>query len=412
MLTLLSVKSYRADRTGEFNWRTSVNPYVIASIEAQVSYIDFILHHFEPGNDIQTCADRRSTFTDYIHANEAIVTSVIPPGHRSCFMEIPCKVTVKSTSNQTNIADYIVRNTNVVNFDKKGFVITAIVQYGGILNDEHFMALNGDDFDAMDTSSQQFITSPVDFNDTFDALLRRHRPDWMTPNERLSDQSTDFFVNGVALPAMCTRPVDVVYLHNMLTTTCKLQMPEPTEWTENLKLRVNNLQYPMDMCFPSHNEILHGPQINIRLPHMDEAYSDISTSPATFFAVLVPSSCTIQTMTDHVIALLNYHRRHLEDSGVNVQHLLDPESRRCLINPLQYNPNCVAGQHQVIAPDAELSSLSFSASFKFGAEPDALVCVSSRDPTQQVTFSRALMIRQGPVLQFASFANSSAAWTA
>jgi hypothetical protein len=35
--------------------------------------------------------------------------------------------------------------------------------------------------------------------------------------------------------------------------------------------------------------------------------------------------------------------------------------------------------------------------------------VSSRDPRQQVTFSRALMIRQGPVLQFVSFAKASTA---
>ena len=231
----------------------------------------------------------------------------------------------------------------------------------------------------------------------------------MTPNERLSDQTTEFFVNDVALPALCTRPVDVVYLHNMLTRTCKLQMPEPTEWTQQLNLIVNDLQYPMDMCFPSHNEILQGPQINIRLPHVNEAYSNISTSPATFFVVVVPSSCTIQTMTDHVIALLNFHRRRLDDSGIDVKHLLDPTCRQCLVNPLQYNPNRVAGQQQIIEPDAEFSSLSFPASFKFGAAQDALVCVSSRDSTQQVTFSRALMIRQGPVLQFVSFAKSSAA---
>jgi hypothetical protein len=374
-----------------------------------VSYLDFILHHFEPGIGIQTCADRRSTFAEYILANDNFVASVVPPQHRSCFMEIPCKVTIKSTSDRSNIAEYIVRNTNVVNFDEKGFVITAIVQYGGILNDKHFVALNGEDFDALDTSSQQLITRPIDFIDTFHALLRGDRPDWMTPNERLSDQTTEFFVNDVALPALCTRPVDVVYLHNMLTRTCKLQMPEPTEWTQQLNLIVNDLQYPMDMCFPSHNEILHGPQINIRLPHVNEAYSNISTSPATFFVVVVPSSCTIQTMTDHVIALLNFHRCRLEGSGIDVNHLLDPTCRQGLLNPLQYNPNRVAGQQQIIEPDAELSSLSFSASFKFGAAQDALVCVSSRDPRQQVTFSRALMIRQGPVLQFVSFAKASTA---
>jgi hypothetical protein len=174
-------------------------------------------------------------------------------------MEIPCKVALKSTSNRSDIADYIIKNTNVENFDEEGFVITAIVQYGGILHDEHFVALNGEDFDAMDTSSQQLITRPLDIIDTFHALLRGERPVWMTTNERLSTQSTDFFVNGIALPALCTRPIDVVYLHNMLTAKCKVQMPEPTEWTQKLELSVNGLQYPMDMCFPSHIDILHGP---------------------------------------------------------------------------------------------------------------------------------------------------------
>jgi hypothetical protein len=114
-------------------------------------------------------------------------------------------------------------------------------------------------------------------------------------------------------------------------------------------------------------------------------------------------------MTDHVIALLNFHRCRLEGSGIDVNHLMDPTCRQGLLNPLQYSPNRVAGQQQIIEPDAELSSLSFSASFKFGAAQDALVCVSSRDSTQQVTFSRALMIRQGPVLQFVSFAKASTA---
>jgi hypothetical protein len=174
-------------------------------------------------------------------------------------MEIPCYVTFKSTTSRTDIAEYIVEHTNVENFDAVGFTVAAIVQFGGILHDDHFVALNGEDFDSMDASTQQLITRPLDFIDTFRALLQGARPDWMDANERLSTQSTDFSVNGVSLPALCTRPIDLVKLNNMLTAKCKVQMPEPIEWTQKLTININDLQFPMDTCFPSHNETLHGP---------------------------------------------------------------------------------------------------------------------------------------------------------
>jgi hypothetical protein len=103
------------------------------------------------------------------------------------------------------------------------------VQYGGILHDEHFVALNGEDFDSMDASMQQLISHPLDLIGTFRALLQGLRPDWMDGNERLSTHSTDFFVNGVSIPTVCTRPIDLVNLNNMLTAECKVQMPEPMD---------------------------------------------------------------------------------------------------------------------------------------------------------------------------------------
>jgi hypothetical protein len=255
-----------------------------------MSYIDFILHHFVPGHALQTCAERRSTFADSIRANGTFMTHVVPPKYLSCFMEISCDVTFKSPTSRTDIAEYIVEHTNMKNLDTVGFTVAAIVQYGGILHGDHFVALNGEDFDSMDASTQQLITRPLDSIDTFRALLQEDRPDWMGANKRLSTQSTDFSVNGVSLPALCTRPIDLVNLNNMLTAQCKVQMPEPTEWMQKLTINTNDLQFPMDTCFPSHNETLHGPQINIRLPHTNEAYCDISTSLANFLAIAVPSA--------------------------------------------------------------------------------------------------------------------------
>jgi hypothetical protein len=78
-----------------------------------ISYIDFILHHFEHGHLLQTCADRRSTFADKIRANDRFITHVVPPRYISCFMKIPCDVTFKCATSRIDIADYIVQHTNV-----------------------------------------------------------------------------------------------------------------------------------------------------------------------------------------------------------------------------------------------------------------------------------------------------------
>jgi hypothetical protein len=223
-------------------------------------------------------------------------------------MEIPCGVTFKCATSRTDIADYIVQHIDVENFDVMAFTVAATVQYGGIPHDDHFVALNGEDFDSMDASTQQLITRPLDFIDTFRALLQGARPDWMDANERLSTHSTDFSVNGVSLHAMCTRPIDLVKLNNMLTAECKVQMPEPVEWTQKLTIHMNDLQFPMDTCFPSHNGTLHGPQINIRLPNMMEAYCDISTSPTNFLIIAVPSADTIRAVTARVVNMLTLHR--------------------------------------------------------------------------------------------------------
>ena len=151
-----------------------------------MSYIDFILHHFEPGHPMQTCADRRSTFADKIRANDRFVTHVVPPRYISCFMEIPCGVTFKCATSRTDIADYIVQHIDVENFDVMAFTVAATVQYGGIPHDDHFVALNGEDFDSMDASMQQLITHRLDFVDTFRALRQGLRLDWMDGNGRAS----------------------------------------------------------------------------------------------------------------------------------------------------------------------------------------------------------------------------------
>jgi hypothetical protein len=242
-------------------------------------------------------------------------------------MEIPCDVTFKCTTSRTDIADYIVHHTNVENFDVVGFIVAAIVQFGGILHDDHFVAPNGEDFDSMDASTQQLITHILDFIDTFRALLQGAHPDWMDANEWLSTHSIDFSVNGVSLPALCTRPIDLVNLNNMLTAECKVQMPELIDCTQKLTINMNDIQFPMDTCFPSHNDTLHGPQINIRLPNMKEAYCDISTSPANFLIIAIPSAGTISAVTARVVNMLTLHRNRLEESGVNVIDLLDPARR-------------------------------------------------------------------------------------
>jgi hypothetical protein len=369
-----------------------------------MSYIDFILHHFEPGHPMQTCADRRSTFADKIRANDRFVTHVVPPRYISCFMEIPCGVTFKCATSRTDIADYIVQHIDVENFDVMAFTVAATVQYGGIPHDDHFVALNGEDFDSMDASMQQLITHRLDFADTFRALRQGLRLDWMDGNGRLSTQSTDFSVNGVSLPTLCTRPIDLVNLNNMLTAECKVQMPEPKDWAQKLTLNMNDLQFPMDTCFPSHVGILHDPQINIRLPNMNEAYCDISTSPATFIIIAIPSADTISAMTARVVNMLTLHRARLEESGVHVMGMLDQERRQGLVDPRQFH---AGGRQQIIEPGIEVSRLSFSATFKFGAAHDPFVCVSSLDPKQQVPFHRALLNRRSPVLQFVSVPDDS-----
>ena len=208
----------------------------------------------------------------------------------------------------------------------------------------------------MDASTQQLITRPLDSIDTFRALLQGARPDWMDANERLSTHSTDFSVNGVSLHAMCTRPIDLVKLNNMLTAECKVQMPEPVEWTQKLTIHMNDLQFPMDTCFPSHNGTLHGPQINIRLPNMKEAYCDISTSPTNFLIIAVPSADTIRAVTARVVNMLTLHRARLEESGVNVINLLDPARRQGLVDPRLFHAARYTGRQQIIEPGIEISS--------------------------------------------------------
>jgi hypothetical protein len=100
--------------------------------------------------------------------------------------------------------------------------------------------------------------------------------------------------------------------------------------------------------------------------------------------------------------MLTLHRDRLEKSGVNVINLLDPARRQGLVDPHQFHSARFTGRQQIIEPDIEISSLSFSATFKFGATQETLVCVSSRDIKRQVPFYRALLNRRSPVLQFVS----------
>jgi hypothetical protein len=361
-----------------------------------MSYIDFILYHFEPGDLLQTCADRRSIFADKIRADDRFVTYGVPPRYTSCFVEIPCDVTFKCATLRTNIIDYIVQHTNVKNFDVVAFTVTATVQYGDILCEDHFMALNGGDFDSMDASMQWLITDPLDLIDTFRDVLQGLRSSWMDGNERLSTHSTNFSVNGVSPPTLCTRPIDLVTLNTMLTSACNVQMPELTDWTRKLTRSPNNLRFPMDTCFPSNVGMLHDPQINVRLPGMNEEYCDISTSPAAFLIIAVTNADTISAVTARVVGMLTFRTR-LQESGVHVMGMLDPERRQGLVDPSQSH---TAGRQQIIEPAVVVSSLSFSGTFKFGTTRDSFVCVSSRDPKKQIPFNRALRNRRGPVLQF------------
>ena len=43
-----------------------------------MAYIDFIMHHFEPGNNRQTCADRRSIFVNKMRLDDSFVTHDLP----------------------------------------------------------------------------------------------------------------------------------------------------------------------------------------------------------------------------------------------------------------------------------------------------------------------------------------------
>ena len=70
------------------------------------------------------------------------------------------------------------------------------------------------------------------------------RPSWMLDNERLSDLSVHFSVNGLALPAICPYPLDLIKLTDKLTKGCVIAMPDMTKWPRKLTLQLNAMDFP------------------------------------------------------------------------------------------------------------------------------------------------------------------------
>jgi hypothetical protein len=112
-----------------------------------MAYIDFIMHHFEPGNNRQTCADRRSIFANKMRLDGSFVTHDLPTSCVSCFIEIEIDVTLVNEQQRSDVFAYIIHNTTLRDIDVDVFEITATAHYGGVLRMDHYAALNGGDFD-------------------------------------------------------------------------------------------------------------------------------------------------------------------------------------------------------------------------------------------------------------------------
>jgi hypothetical protein len=224
----------------------------------------------------------------------------------------------------------------------------------------------------------------------------------MHDDERLTTHSMHFSINDVSLPAIYTHPMDLVNLTAKLIAGCTVKMPEIADWPRKLALRLNDMQFPMDACFPSNLGVRHESHISIRLPGANDAYvhGDLSTSPAIFLELTITDQNIIRTVTNRVIAQLRQHRTRLMDSGVRVMDLLGPDQGNGLISPCHSQTD---GLDHPLDSSIVVSSMSFPATFKFGNSRGFSVCVSSDDPSNQIPFNRALRNQRAHVLHFVSF---------
>ena len=196
--------------------------------------------------------------------------------------------------------------------------------------------------------------------------------------------------------------MDLVNLTAKLTAGCTVKMPETTDWTHKLALRLNDMQFPMGTCFPSNLGVRHESQINIRLRGSNDEYvhGDLSTSPTIFLEITITNEDKIRTLTNRVIEQMRQHTTRVMDSGVRVMDLLGPDQGNGLISPGHSQTD---GHEHPLDSSIVLSIMSFSATFKFGTRRGFSVCVSSGDPSNQIPFNRALRNQRAPVLQFVSF---------
>jgi hypothetical protein len=79
--------------------------------------------------------------------------------------------------------------------------------------------------------------------------------------------------------------------------------------------------------------------------------------------------------------------------------LLAPGHRNGLVSPGQSQ---TADHEHPLGSTIVVSSLFFPATFKSDTGRGFCVCVSSRDPSNQIPFNRALRNQRAPILQFVS----------
>jgi hypothetical protein len=131
----------------------------------------------------------------------------------------------------------------------------------------------------------------------------------MLENGRMSDKSVHFYINGLALLAICTHRLDLIQLIDTLTAGYNIEMPDIAKWPNTLSLQLNDMEFPTGMCYPSVFRERRKLKISIRLPHGNGMSTDRLTIPAIFLKLIIIDNTKINTLKDRIIHHLHFINR-------------------------------------------------------------------------------------------------------